>query len=530
MEILGTLTAIFVTVSIILYFFDWVGYPAIPAYIVGGLLISPLLELEELLVLGQVGILFLLYVAGLKFSFTDLKRSKGVISVSLLQIILVGSTGFVIGYTAGFELLDSLLFGFVAAFGSTLIGLELAETERHNKLLHGRLSESIHLIQDCVGLLLLTIILSYAAVDITTALTYIVLLSALTYLLRNGVFPFVANSIKHNQEIVMLLGVSTLLGFVYLCSVLGLPSFVGAFLAGISSAKFPYNLELLDTFGPIKDFFVALFFVVLGALVTIPTTEVLIIVFALLFLVVVLNPVITTFLLRLRGYSDRVSILTSLSLNHVSELSFVLAITGLLGGVISVDVFTIIVLTGAVSIVIATLMKKQQEYIYEFSKDSFDTETLNKEGHVLVVGAIPPGLDASKYLSSRGEDVVLVDTDSERLIEAGEGVEVYHGDVMNDDVLEHLCAKDAKMIISCAKSHQVSKKLLRFKDSEVFVYAEDMKKGKEYYEDGASYVLLKDMAIIDLLEEYVVGNKKDTGSRHALKEKGLAQLRKYEYR
>ena len=505
------------------------GYPALPAYIVAGVLVSPFIAVQDLLTLGEVGVMFLLYVFGVKFTPSQVS-SVGwpAFTVSFLQIVIIGSIGVGTGYALGLTLFDSVLLGFVAAFSSTLIGLELSEEERHNKLLHGRLSESIHLIQDITGLLLLGIVFGYSSNGALLTMAYMVLLILVTTILRRTVFPFVANSVKFNQEIVMLLGLSTLIGFVYGAMMMGLPFFVGAFFAGLASAQFPYNLELLDTFGPIKDFFTAVFFVVLGALISVPSLSVLFVVFGLVFLVVVLKPVVTSILLRLHGYTDRVSILTSLATNHVSELSFILVIHGLILGVVSDMFFTIVVLTGVLSMIIASLLKKHQEEIYSLFNDDFDTGSIDKTGHVLVIGAIPGTVEAAKYLSSEGEDVVVVDTDSERLKEVPHGIQVYNGDIMNHDVLRHLCVSDASIVLSGAKSHAVSQKLLRVDGPEVIVHAENAVKAKQYYEEGASYVLLKDIAIIDLLKEYVVNMSEK--ERLTLKERGLNQLRRYEYR
>jgi CPA2 family monovalent cation:H+ antiporter-2 len=529
MSLLGTLTLIFASASVMLFAMHYFNHPAIPGYILAGLVIAPFVEGTELLTLAQVGILFLVFIFGLKFDPGEIVSvARSTTLATVLQLLITGSIGYAVAAQLGLSSFEGLVLALACSLSSTLIGLELAEQEIHRDLLHGRLAESMHLIQDVLGLVLLAVLFADGPTGAVTAGVISVGFIVAALAVRQYVFTAVGRSISYNAEVLMLLGFSTLLVSVYAASYFGLPGVIGAFAAGIAGAKFPYNMELLDSFGSIKDFFAAIFFVTLGALVGVPTVTTAVIGVVVFLVTTVVKPYITAELFQHFGYTDRASTLTGLSMNQVSELSFILVIQGLVGSMISPAVFDGVILGGVASMLVSSYAKSYEETLYALIRgDRRVTVQLNDHGHVIVVGADLPGRRVAKYLAEHSElDVVVVDNDAEKLewVDETTGVTGVHGDVMNDEVLDALNASDASLIVSTALQARVSASVIGVDGPDHIVYASNVVEAERFYDEGASYVIVPDLAVAEELADGLEHVDSAAG-RAMLRESGKALLR-----
>ena len=530
MTLLTTLTAIFLAASGTLYVMQYFDQPAIPGYVLAGLLVAPLIDGAGLLGIAQVGILFLLFIFGLKFDPGEMSSvAQSTILAGLAQILVTGSIGYAVASQLGLGGFEALVLAVVSALSSTLIGLDLAEQEIHRRLLHGRLAESMHLVQDMLGLIVLAVLFASTPSGAVQAgvLSVAVILAALG--LRRYVFPLLAGHIDYNAEILMLLGFSSLIGSVYIVQFLDLPLLIGAFAAGISAAKFPYNMELLDSLGSVKDFFAAIFFVTVGALVGIPSVLTGVIGVAVFFITTVLKPYIAAEIFKLLGYTDRASVLTGLSLSQVSELSLILVIQALTSGYIGTPVFDGVILGGVGSMFVSAYVKANEEWLYQqVSGDWHLTTSFGFTDHIVVIGGASAGRHAVKTLQRRATDqVVLVDNDAERLQWAQDmdGVSIVHGDIMNDDVVEAVGIGSADLVVSTALQGRVSDRVVEAASNDTVVYASTAQRAQALYDSGATVVLVPDIAVADILSEWLEDIDSHAG-RTMLQEEGKALLRR----
>ena len=500
---LTTLTIIFVSASVMLYLFQRKEHPAIPAYILAGLVVSFFVPDTDLIQLSELGILFLVFIFGLKFDPSEVRSVGTVVTgVTVLQLLFTGSIGFGFGILLDLSLYESLVLGIGSALSSTLIGLHLSEHEIHRKLLHGRLAEGMHLVQDLIGLLFLGLVFTTSTTDIFLRLGSMVFLIAVALFIRSHIFGRVAESVKYNSELLMLVGLSTLVLAVYTSTILGLPGIIGAFVSGLAAAKFPYNMEILDTFGSLKDFFSAIFFVTLGAFLHVPTAQTISIALGLFFVVSFIKPYIVSEIFKVSGYSDRISILTALSTNHISELTLIIAIQGVINGLLSQPVFDGIIIAAVGSMILSSYGKRYEEAVYTFLQGDWKPETsVMLQDHVVIVGGSVTGGYIASHLSE--EDIVVVDNDAEALANFPDRIKTVHGDVLNEAVQDAICLKDAKLIISTALHDVVSKHLVNH-EAAVFAYAEDVETAKELYREGATYVILPDIAVADILGQIML--------------------------
>lgn len=527
MTLLHVLTYVFVAASVTLYAMQYFDHPAIPGYLLAGLIISPFIDATQVLDLAQVGILFLAFIFGLKFDPDEVASvAQATVVATVLQLIITGSIGYAVAAQLGLASFEAIALAVVCALSSTLIGLDLAEQEIHRRLLHGRLAESMHLVQDLIGLLVLALVFasSPSAAVIAAVLSLALILVALS--MRRYVFTVIGESIAYNAEVLMLIGFSSLILSVYLAHLFGLPLVIGAFAAGIAGAKFPYNMELLDTLGSVKDFFAAIFFVTLGALVGIPSALTFIIAGAVFVVTVAVKPYIAAEIFKHTGYTERTSVLAGLSLNHVSELSFILIIQGFLDGLVSIAVFEGVIVGGVVSMVVSSYAKRNEERLYRLVSNDWRVKTsFNDEDHVVVIGADTPGRRVAETITDRR--VIVVDNDEEKLAwveDASEHVVGVHGDVMNGDVLDAVNADKASLVVSTALQSRVSAEVLNVEAQRIIVYAPNVREAEAFYDAGASYVVVPDLAVAAELDEHLDEVDSEAG-RAMLREAGKALLR-----
>ena len=102
-ELITTLTVMFTVAAAALLLSIKFEHPAIPLYILSGLLISSFVSQEQVLNLSQLGISFLVFIYGVRFSTERLRTvaSEGLLA-STLSILLTGAAASLIAYILGF--------------------------------------------------------------------------------------------------------------------------------------------------------------------------------------------------------------------------------------------------------------------------------------------------------------------------------------------------------------------------------------------------------------------------------------------
>jgi len=551
MEIISTLTMIFLTASAVLLLFHRYDHPAMPAYIIAGVIVGGITGLEpfitqellnggiseitlaeeQLLSLAQLGIAFLVFTFGLKF---DPKRLKQEASTSLdtttVQVFIVGVLAYFAGTTLGFTSIESAVFSTATALSSSLVGLQLADREIQNELLHGRISESIHLIQDLIGLTLITVLFATSASNAFYSLGAGTLVMILALLLREYGFDFVAREADFSTELMMLAGLTSLIGMIGLTTYLELPMVIGSFAAGLTAAKFPHNMELLDTLGSLKDFFSAIFFVALGALISVPTLEVLLAASILLVLTSIIKPVITYRTLRFQGLDPRTSMLSALSLDQVSEIALIIVIQAFLANIISDLLFQSVIIAGTFSMLLSSYTKRHEERIYQKLRPEKEVEErISLKDHIIVVGYDVQGIRIIDSLIKEDARIAVIENDPEKISAVKErGLEGVYGDIMDIETWQEANYTEAELIISTVPSMKVSKKILELGYPEdKIVRAEEADEASILLDRGAMHVIVPDIASSELLIDHLEGLVHNENYREKLRRKSLLEVREY---
>ena len=250
--------------------------PLLIAYIGLGALLGPyglglITDVDLLRDFAHTGIIFLLFLLGLDMRpralLATLRQST---LVTLLSAVCFAAAGAGVALAMGFSRIEALITGLAMMFSSTIIGIKLLPTTVLHHRHTGELVVGVLLMQDMLAILVLVLLTGsreggFDARAAVVALLSLPALVAFVALLVRVVMVPLLKRFDRFQEYVFLLAIGWCLGVAELASWLGLSPEIGAFVAGVSVASNPISLYIAYSLKPLRDFFLILFFVSLGA-------------------------------------------------------------------------------------------------------------------------------------------------------------------------------------------------------------------------------------------------------------------------
>ncbi len=304
-------------------------------YIILGAIFGPagvnlLPDLELIEGLSHIGIVFLLFLLGLDLYPQKLiKLFQSVTWITVIASTIFFSLGFGIAFVFGFTKVEAIVTGIATAFSSTIIGIKLLPTTAlHHKHI-GELVIGLLLMQDLLAIIALVVVAQMGGAEFgVSALLPIISLPifvAIAFLLEYFVIRKVITKFQTIQEYIFLVAIAWCLGMGQLAHVFGLVSEVGAFVAGVSMAASPIARYMAEHLRPLRDFFLVLFFVTVGAYFDpIAFPAVFLAATILTVLVLVVKPFTYKSLLVAFGEKSKTGWETGIRLGQLSEFSILL--------------------------------------------------------------------------------------------------------------------------------------------------------------------------------------------------------------
>lgn len=447
----------------------WLELPAVPLLLLTGLGfaalgIVPVELLETSLVLGAT---LLLFATGIELNPRRSRAQRRIaISVGTIQFVLLAAAGFVAAVALGFGRLESVYLALALTASSTLVVIRLLQ--RRGQLFEpfARLAVGVLLLQDLFVLLLIPVVtklpegIGAALVGLTATLALIALAFALHRWASTRILA------ARDSETTLLIVLATLFVFIGISDALGLPLVTGAFLGGVALSRFPVNAAVRTQLGSIGDFFSALFYVTLGALIGVPSGAVVVQALVLAALVVLLTPPLVTIIAERSGFSGRPAIEAGLLLAQTSEISLVVGLYGLIAGQIGDDVFRVIALVTLITMVLTPFVTSDR-IVWRLMRShplrARATARIPSSGHIVLLGSGTTGMPLLETLLATGQEVVVVDDDPvviDRLLEAD--VPCIRGDASDVEVLRRANADRARIISSTIRRPRDNRRLLEF--------------------------------------------------------------------
>jgi CPA2 family monovalent cation:H+ antiporter-2 len=342
--------------------------PLILGFVVGGIFISPftpglqISDVHMFQALAEAGVVLLMFSIGVEFSVPDLLRVKWVAvlggGIGVVCSILVSTLIFKL---LGWSVAHGAVIGATISVASTMVLARMLTDHNAMNVTYGRVMIGITIVEDLAVVLMTIAIPSFASdADDRFTQTAWSLGKAFVFLVPLGivsmkVVPKLLRWAKAtmNMELVLLMALSISLGTAAIAHAVGLSAALGAFLAGLSISASKDLHDAHDRLIPVRDVFVALFFVSLGTLIepevirdNLPLLGVM------LGLIIVGKFLVWLTIVKLFGYSTRTAISVAVGLTQIGELSFVIVQTAANVKLVSEEVFNATLAASLISIFI----------------------------------------------------------------------------------------------------------------------------------------------------------------------------------
>ena len=327
------------------------------AYIFLGVLLGPgvtgLLSDPDLVAqLAHIGVMFLLFLLGLNLHPQRLMEMlREATAVTLLSSLLFGAVGAAVAQASGLELGEALVVGAAFMFSSTILGLKLLPTTVLHHRHAGRVIISILLLQDILAIVVLLVlqVLGDGALDpagLGRLMLGLPAVIGIAFLAERYLLSRLFERFAQIQEYLFLVSIGWCLGMAELAAAFGLSPETGSFIAGVSIAAGRISLFIAESLKPLRDFFLVLFFVSLGATFDLKDLGGLLLpAAALAAALVAIKPAVFALLLRRFGESGALPWEVGVRLGQASEFSILIGHLAFMSQVIGRDAAQLIHLT-----------------------------------------------------------------------------------------------------------------------------------------------------------------------------------------
>ena len=499
--------------------------PSVPLLVLAGLglKLSGVLP-DELLVenVVELGLAFLVFILGSELNPQRIgAQRRAALKIGLTQFVTLTGIGLFATWLLGFGLREAAYLGLALAASSTLVVVTLLRQRQQSFEPFGRLVAGVLLLQD---LLIIVLLAAMSGVDdgvsgVAIGLASVAGLMVLAWLGLRWVIPWLLVTLELDEEGQLLTILAVLFIFGGLAHLTGLHFVIGAFLGGVALSSFPVNGVIRGHLSSLSDFFLAVFFVSLGALLVLPGWREVVLVVLLAVLVLVVTPPLVAWIAHRAGLTGRSSIEAGLLLAQCSEFSVLVALLGREQGHLDGNMLPVIVLIAVVTMILTPFIATDAmtwRLVWWMPSPPEPQGAARPSGHVLLLGCGDNGRDILQELVAEGRQVVVVDADpavveSLRQMYPAEGkgappqVLAYRGDGADYRMLRLAAARSAGIIISTMRRLQDNERLLRFvRDVPVLVRVFAPEEGERIERAGGRAIVYSDAAAKHFLNWFAI--------------------------
>ncbi len=439
-------------------------------------------------------------------------REVGFVSLitGIGQVLFTSLIGFLISYWLGFSFLASIYISVALAFSSTIIIMKLLSDKRELDSLYGRIAIGFLIVQDLIAIFALMAIssLSLEAPAFSVfgwILLKGVLLIFFVFLFNSFILKRIMGFIAKSQEFLFLFSIGWCMAISSLFYFFNFSIEIGALLAGITLSMSPYGIEISSKTKPIRDFFIVLFFILLGSQMVIG--EVLsslfpIIIFSLLILIG--NPFIVMVLMGIMGYTKRNSFLAGLTVAQISEFSLILITLGISVGHLETRILSLVTTVGLITIAGSTYMILYSEKLYTFLSPYLsiferssvkEKQRMRKDYEAILFGYNRIGFGILRALKKINKKYLVVDFNPETIKSLSKArIPCIYGDAYDSEFLEEIDLSKIEIAVSTVPEFDTNVLLveeIRRVNSKAIVIlrSSNIECALNLYKKGASYVL-----------------------------------------
>lgn len=568
-QIFIQLGLILFTAFVISYLARLFKQPLFAGYILAGIVASLVIgagfmsldaSSEIINLFSKFGVAFLLFMVGLHMNPKVIKEIGGVsIIVGFGQIILTFVLGMALCfYFLKFNLISSIYIAIALTFSSTIIVMKLLSDKRNLDSLYGKISIGVLIIQDLVAIFVLMFISSLSSEGISNSLALRGFIEGgflVLFLFLVGYFalPKFTKRIAQTQELLFLFSICWCFVIAALFNYLGFSIEIGALIAGIVLSISPYSLEISSKVKPLRDFFLIIFFIILGLNIQLSSfgsiffNAVVFSLFVLLF-----KPVICMILMAMKGYTRRTNFMLGTSLAQISEFSLIILALGVASNHISNELLSTLTLTGLITITISSYMMIYSNEFYQKlsgvvsifetssnlsqSKETSSASSQSKEKKTkrkykaILFGYNRIGFGILESFKQLKKEYIVADFNPDTIENLSKfKIPCIYGDAYDSEFLDELALDKVEIAVSTIPDFETNLLLLEYlrgvnKDAIIILRAHNIQDALTFYQKGASYVLTPHFLGGEYIAKMIVEDKVQEKGYKDEKEKHIKML------
>ena len=444
----------------------------------------------------QIGIVLILFMAGLQFNLADITKRMNLILVNGvgymgLGLLLYFWAASSFAGTEGFS--ESIYFALCLAVPSSILVFTALENSGTEESLQGQISKGIAVISSLCAIVFIAKLSATGVVSqisdssnfFSGADTFmefnlwlterLVFLVVVLMILSKVVLEPVVRYLLRSSELLFVSALGYCMGIAAICGYIGISPEAGAFFAGISVGNLPYRLDIEDKVGPLKLFGQALFFLTLG--VEIATIQAenfsgnMGAIIPLLILVVIIKPfflIITGYATKLKG---RTAFFIGTTVNQSSAVSIIVGLLAWKYNLFDDRLFAILITVILLSLLISAMGHAIQPGLYKSFKwlvgvlnrnisavDLEKNQQVVLKDHVVLLGFNEIAQEIGEFYEDQltPERVLLIDCDPEIIKHFQErkdsNVDPVYADPDDPKVWREYKLSEAKVVVSCTGS------------------------------------------------------------------------------
>ncbi|HDR4905068.1 TPA: cation:proton antiporter [Bacillus cereus] len=347
------------------------GQPSVLGKLIVGIVIGPAvlswIENSELLTqLSNVGVILLMFMAGLETDLEELNANRNSsLAVALGGIILPFVGGYVSGLVMGMEQGNAVFLGLLLCATSVSISVQTLRDLGKMKTRESTTMLGAAVFDDILVVILLAFAMSFLGTDdvnlTMVILKKVVFFASIILIGWKGV-PAIMRWLSplRVSESIVSAALIICFSFAYFGELLGIAGIIGAFAAGIAISQTNYKHEVEKKVEPIAyAMFVPVFFVSIGMNITFDGIGNQIWFILALTVIAVLTKLIGCgFGARMTGFDAKSSAIIGAGMVSRGEVALIIAGTGLSSGLLAQDYFTAIVIVVILTTMITPPMLK----------------------------------------------------------------------------------------------------------------------------------------------------------------------------
>ncbi len=379
--------------------FNKIKLPPLIGYLIAGIIIANVWHTSEegeavINILSDMGLVLLMFCIGLEINLKKI-RKQGVfaIEVAVIQLPLMLLGGFVAGTFLGFTTLQCICLGAIISGSSTAVVMAVLKSQGRLDKEHIEMLVLITIMEDIGQVIILSVItpmLAGSQMDLNSLIVMIVsilIFMIVSIMVGLKLVPRMINWVSDNvsSEVLMVFCVGLAFGMALLSTYVGLSMAIGAFLMGMMIASSKKSKEINHEIEPMKNLFMAMFFISIGMEISVNMLIANIGMIILFYIIFAVLKTSTVFLAYWVGNETcRNGFISAVGLVAMGEFAFIIAKEALDYGVVDESFYTAVIGAALLSMIMLPILTRFSDRIWDFSVEKCPKPIYNRLNKVNV--------------------------------------------------------------------------------------------------------------------------------------------------